>query len=52
MGLRQTLSLYLPHPAQQYLAHSRTGVAPEKADPARPKIFLTEPGIGYRLVTE
>lgn len=23
-----------------------------EADPARPKVFLTEPGVGYRLVTE
>jgi two-component system KDP operon response regulator KdpE len=32
-----------------YMGHLRTKL---EAEPARPKLLLTEPGVGYRLVTE
>jgi two-component system KDP operon response regulator KdpE len=38
-----------PHYLRVYMAQIRHKL---EADPARPRFFLTEPGVGYRLKTE
>jgi two-component system KDP operon response regulator KdpE len=37
------------HYVRVYMAHLRHKL---EAEPARPRYLLTEPGVGYRLVTE
>lgn len=42
-------SVFETHYLRVYMAHLRRKIEPE---PARPRVLLTEPGIGYRLATD
>jgi two-component system KDP operon response regulator KdpE len=42
-------SVFETHYLRVYMAHLRRKIEPE---PARPRVLLTEPGIGYRLAAD